>query len=58
GMTLLHWACDKGYQDIVEYLIKTKCDINSQDSEGQTPLHYAVICEFESIIMRATFHLI
>ena len=37
-MTLLHWACDRGYEDIVEYLIGTKCDINSQVSTVQLDL--------------------
>ena len=37
-MTLLHWACDRGYEDIVEYLIGTKCNINSQVSTVQLDL--------------------
>ena len=29
-MTLLHWASDRGYLDIVQYLIKTNSDVNIQ----------------------------
>ena len=30
GMTLLHWACDRGHEDVVRYLIKNKAEINAQ----------------------------
>ena len=29
-MTLLHWACDRGHEDVVRYLIKNKARINTQ----------------------------
>lgn len=44
GMTLLHWACDRGHPDIVRYLIQNEANINQTDSEGQTALHYACAC--------------
>jgi ankyrin repeat protein len=40
-MTLLHWACDRGYLDIVQLLVKRKAKLDIQDSEGNTPLHFA-----------------
>jgi len=49
GMTLLHWACDRGHEDVVRYLIKNKAEINAQDADGQTPLHYAATCDFMRI---------
>ncbi|OWF50444.1 acyl-CoA-binding domain-containing protein 6-like [Mizuhopecten yessoensis] len=50
GMTLLHWACDRGLSDMVDVLIKLKADINAQDLELQTPLHFAVCCEQEEVV--------
>ena len=29
-MTLLHWACDRGHEDVVRYLIKNKAKVNAQ----------------------------
>lgn len=40
--TPLHFACWKGYPEIVEILVETgKCDLNSTGDKGYTPLHYA-----------------
>ncbi|XP_077987146.1 acyl-CoA-binding domain-containing protein 6-like [Glandiceps talaboti] len=50
GLSLLHWACDRGHDDVVKLLLSYKVDINAKDNDGQTPLHYAVTCEFLSII--------
>lgn len=44
GMTLLHWAADRGHQEIARYLLEQKLDVNARDSEGQTALHYAASC--------------
>ena len=29
-MTLLHWACDRGHEEVVTYLIKNKAEVNTQ----------------------------
>ena len=43
-LPLLHLAAQKGWMDIaIDLITKYKCDINSQDSNGRTPLYYAVI---------------
>jgi uncharacterized protein len=42
GATPLHWACAKGSEDILQYLIAFGSDINAQDFMGITPLHLAV----------------
>lgn len=44
GMTLLHWAADRGYVEIARYLLEQKISVNAQDAEGQTALHYAAFC--------------
>ena len=44
SLPLLHMAAVCGWLDIIDDLIsKYKCDIKSKDSNGRTPLHYAVI---------------
>jgi len=49
GMSLLHWAADRDFPDILEYLIG-KIDINVQDADGQTALHYAASCGNSSVL--------
>lgn len=50
GLSLLHWACDRGHSDIVNLLISSGVDLNSQDNDGQTPLHYASSCGHENVV--------
>ncbi|KAF8792889.1 Laminin subunit alpha-1 like protein [Argiope bruennichi] len=50
GLSLLHWACDRGQTEIAEFLISEGTDINFQDKDGQTPLHYASSCGHEEVI--------
>ncbi|RNA31286.1 acyl- -binding domain-containing 6 [Brachionus plicatilis] len=50
GMSLIMWACDRGLVDMVKFLLKQKADVNLQDADGQTCLHYAVSCEHAEIV--------
>ncbi|KAF8936701.1 hypothetical protein BGZ47_009375 [Haplosporangium gracile] len=44
GMTMLHWACDRGSLKKVKLLVETyNMDVNVLDDEGSTPLHYACL---------------
>lgn len=43
GRTPLHWACYKGYRDVVKLLIVMGADVMKMDSEECTPLHWAAI---------------
>ncbi|XP_042216350.1 acyl-CoA-binding domain-containing protein 6-like [Homarus americanus] len=56
GMTLLHWAADRGHTQIVHCLLEKKININTQDAEGQTALHYAVSCGHIEIIQLLLDH--
>uniref|UniRef100_A0A674JTT1 Acyl-CoA-binding domain-containing protein 6 n=1 Tax=Terrapene triunguis TaxID=2587831 RepID=A0A674JTT1_9SAUR len=47
---LLHWACDRGHKELVSVLLQHAANVNSQDDEGQTALHYASACEFFDIV--------
>ncbi|XP_052461172.1 acyl-CoA-binding domain-containing protein 6-like [Carassius gibelio] len=47
---LLHWACNPGHKHLVSLLLQNNADINSQDDEGQTALHYASACEFAEVV--------
>lgn len=50
GLGLLHWAADRGQLAMMEMLIDSLANdekisnLNSQDNDGQTPLHYAASC--------------
>lgn len=56
GMTPLHYAVDRGNQDIVMLLLDNSADVNSQDACGETPLMLAVICEHEELISLLRCH--
>lgn len=49
GLSLMHWACDRGHSNIVNLLVSQGVDINKQDNDGQTPLHYASSCGHEDV---------
>jgi ankyrin repeat protein len=42
GNTLLHYAANRGYLDVVALLLKRGADINARDKDGRTPLHEAM----------------
>jgi ankyrin repeat protein len=42
GCTPLHWACAKGAEDVLQYLLAWGCKVNHQDQMGISPLHLAV----------------
>ncbi|CAO3697969.1 hypothetical protein G6F70_002731 [Rhizopus microsporus] len=45
GLSVLHYAADRGYLDIVKHLIDAGADINIQSDDQETPLHLACISE-------------
>ncbi|XP_064395739.1 uncharacterized protein LOC135342805 [Halichondria panicea] len=50
GDGLLHWACDRGNLNMVKLLVKRGADVNIEDTDNQTPLHYAVSCDHHAVI--------
>nr|XP_051676888.1 putative ankyrin repeat domain-containing protein 20A3 isoform X43 [Oryctolagus cuniculus]XP_051676890.1 putative ankyrin repeat domain-containing protein 20A3 isoform X44 [Oryctolagus cuniculus]XP_051676891.1 putative ankyrin repeat domain-containing protein 20A3 isoform X45 [Oryctolagus cuniculus]XP_051676892.1 putative ankyrin repeat domain-containing protein 20A3 isoform X46 [Oryctolagus cuniculus] len=46
--TALHWACAKGHQDMVAFLISQRCLLDPQDKRAATPLIKAVQCPAEN----------
>jgi ankyrin repeat protein len=40
-MWAIHWASDRGLAEMVTCLINYGADVNAQDEDLQTPLHYA-----------------
>jgi len=53
-MTALHYAADRGYNEIIEFLLQSGANVNAVDSSGQTALMYAVTCENEVRLFRIT----
>ena len=50
GMTLLHFAVDRGYLEMTSFLLKAGADKSVVDKDGMTALDYATICEYDGII--------
>ena len=50
GVNMLMNACDLGHLDIAKFLVQSGIDLNAQDPDGQTCLHYAVTCEHPDIV--------
>ena len=42
GVTPLYVAASGGHQDMVEFLLANKADVNAKNNSGQTPLREAV----------------
>eukprot|EP00092_Neocalanus_flemingeri_P013663 GFUD01014736.1.p1 GENE.GFUD01014736.1~~GFUD01014736.1.p1 ORF type:complete len:255 (-),score=67.80 GFUD01014736.1:755-1519(-) len=52
GLTLLHWASDRGHTDIARLLLNRDKDLlDMQDSDGQTALHYAASCGHKELVI-------
>ncbi|ORX88034.1 ankyrin [Anaeromyces robustus] len=49
GLSLLHWACDRGQMKMVQWLIEKDININEKDNDGETPLGYSILCEYYDI---------
>jgi hypothetical protein len=49
--TSSHVAAKIGYLPLIQMLVKYGADVNSQDEYGNTPLHYACLYNYKSIIM-------
>eukprot|EP01006_Ploeotia_vitrea_P039101 TRINITY_DN66311_c5_g1_i1.p1 TRINITY_DN66311_c5_g1~~TRINITY_DN66311_c5_g1_i1.p1 ORF type:complete len:297 (-),score=167.92 TRINITY_DN66311_c5_g1_i1:14-904(-) len=46
GLTLLHWAADRGQEAVVELLLsKYKAKVDVADNDGNTPLHCAALSD-------------
>ena len=43
-------AAVHGYKEVLEYLISQKVDLNAQDEDGWTALHFAVMANAESSV--------
>lgn len=56
GMLPIHWAADRGHDQIILVLLGLGADINAQDMEGQTALHYACSIGHEAVIKMLLEH--
>lgn len=46
----LHWSIDRNHLLLSEYLLQQGASVNIQDTEGQTALHIATVCEERPLI--------
>jgi hypothetical protein len=52
GKSLLHYAAEYGYDDVIEILIDRGVCVNCIDAKGMTPLHYAVKnIQYDAVMM-------
>ena len=57
GLTLLHWATDRGHANIVQLLLEKDKDLlDLRDNEGQTALHYGTSCGHKEIVKMLLSH--
>jgi len=57
GLTLLHWAADRGHIGVCDILLKAGANPELEDEDEQTPLDYATTCEHDDIIQLLERHL-
>lgn len=50
GMSCLHWASDRGHDDLVHFLLQNSADPNAVDNCGNTPLHIAAMAGQKDVV--------
>ena len=50
GWTALHFAARNGQNEVAEFLLANKADLNVKDCIGQTPLHMAVMSGYKAMV--------
>ncbi|MCX6927201.1 MAG: ankyrin repeat domain-containing protein, partial [Verrucomicrobia bacterium] len=52
GQTPLHLAANGGFTSLMDLLLAKGADVNAEDSDGRTPLSYAVQKHYEPVVQR------
>ena len=59
GVAPLHLACQRGFIEVVKYLLtSTNCDINQLCKHGNNCLHYAVEADHKEVHFNFIYHII
>ena len=57
GHTPLHLSVNRGFKKCVEALVNSGADVNAQDEDGDTCLHFAMMkATVRSVLSAAQFH--
>ena len=51
GGTALHWAAEKGHNEVVKTLIQAKCDLKVKNNSGLTALHRAAFKGHKDVVI-------
>ncbi|RYP73230.1 hypothetical protein DL769_004250 [Monosporascus sp. CRB-8-3] len=52
GETVLHDACAKGWEDIVEQLLRKEAAVDVQDDKERSPMHDASMCDNVEVVRK------
>mmetsp|Transcript_19115 Transcript_19115/g.36564 ORF Transcript_19115/g.36564 Transcript_19115/m.36564 type:complete len:213 (-) Transcript_19115:517-1155(-) len=50
GNTALHIAAQNGHMNLVELIVKAKCNVNAQNGGGQTAMHMAMSYDMKQVV--------
>ena len=50
GLTPLHEAASQGHEDMAQYLLFNKAEVNARDDTGNTPLHMATYLGHKDVV--------
>ena len=56
GFAAIHYAAEKGYKQVIDLLLKKKCDVDLPSLDGSTPAMFAAKSNHSDIISQLHYH--